>query len=106
MAALALKNSNSALGAYFRRIARRKDAAVAVFATARKLAILIYRMLKYGQDYFDEGAQAYDKRFQQQRLRSITTRTTLTRVPKPTTSDSSNSAFAPSQLALYLWVIN
>lgn len=71
MAALSLKNSNSALGAYFRRIARRKDAAVAVFATARKLAILIYRMLKYGQDYLDEGVQAYEERFRQKRFRSI-----------------------------------
>lgn len=73
MAALSLKNSHTALGAYFRRLARRKDASVAIFATARKLAILIYRMLKYGQDYVDEGAQAYQERFRQRRLRSLTT---------------------------------
>ncbi|MDA2929651.1 transposase [Acidobacteria bacterium AH-259-O06] len=70
MAALSLKHSDTALGAYFRRIARRKDASVAIFATARKLAILIYRMLKYGQDYVDEGARAYQERFRQRRLRS------------------------------------
>lgn len=71
MAALSLKNSQTALGAYFRSLARRKDASIAIFATARKLAILIYRMLKYGQDYVDEGAQAYQERFRQQRLRSL-----------------------------------
>lgn len=71
MAALSLANSSSALGAYFRRTARRKDGAVAIFATARKLAIYIYRMLRFGQDYVDEGAQAYEHRFRQRRLTSL-----------------------------------
>lgn len=71
MAALSLKNSHSALGAYFRRIARRKGGATALFATARKLATYVYRMLRFGQDYVDEGAQAYEQRFRQQRLTSI-----------------------------------
>src|SRR5215831_1303806 len=41
MAALSLRNSATALGAYYRRIARRLNGDVAVFATARKLATLI-----------------------------------------------------------------
>lgn len=73
MAALSLSNSSSALGAYFRRIARRKGGATAIFATARKLATYIYRMLRFGQDYVDEGAQAYEQRFQQKRLASMRT---------------------------------
>jgi len=73
MAALSLANSSSALGAYFRRIARRKGGAAAVFATARKLATYIYRMLRFGHDYLDEGAQAYEQRFQQKRLASMRT---------------------------------
>jgi transposase len=68
MAALTLRNSKTALGAYYRRIARRKGASVAVFATARKLASLIYRMLRYGVAYVDEGTQAYEQRFQAARL--------------------------------------
>lgn len=68
MAAVALRNSQTALGAVYRRIARRKGASVAVFATARKLAILIYRMLRYGMAYVDEGVQAYEKRFQAAKL--------------------------------------
>jgi transposase len=71
MAALSLKNSRTALGAAFRRIARHKGAAVAVFAMARKLATLVYRMLRYGQDYVDEGLQAYEARFEQRRLCSL-----------------------------------
>ena len=55
MAAVALQRSHSALGANFRRIARRKGYRVAVFATARKLAQLVYRMLRWGQDYVDIG---------------------------------------------------
>lgn len=71
MAALSVRNSKTALGAYFRRLSRRKDGAVAVFATARKLATLIFRMLRYGQDYVDIGEQAYEEFFQQRRLASL-----------------------------------
>ena len=61
----------SALGAYFRRVARRKGGAVAVFATARKLAVYIYRMLVYGQDYVDIGAVAYEAQFEATRLTGL-----------------------------------
>jgi hypothetical protein len=54
------------------RSARRRGAAVAVFATARQLAKLIYRMLRFGQDYVDVGEQGYERRFQLRRLASIT----------------------------------
>lgn len=71
-AATALKNSRSALGAYYRRIARRKDSSVAVFATARKIATLVYRMLRWGQKYVDIGQDAYERQYQAVRLRSVT----------------------------------
>jgi len=71
MAALSLQRSRSALGAAFRRIARHKGAAVAVFAIARQLARLIYRMLRYGHDYVDIGEAAYEQRFQVRRLAAI-----------------------------------
>jgi len=72
MAATTVQRSKTALGASFRRIARHKGAAVAVFATARHLAKLIYRMLRFGQDYVDVGEQAYERRFQLRRLASLT----------------------------------
>jgi hypothetical protein len=72
MAALSLRHSQTALGAYYRRIARRIGGDVAVFATARKLATLIYRLLRWGQPYVDEGAAAFEARHQQQRVRSLT----------------------------------
>jgi transposase len=72
MAALSLRRSETALGAYYRRMAQRKGGDVAVFATARKLAILIYRLLRWGQPYVDEGAEAYEKRYQQIRIQGLT----------------------------------
>jgi len=72
MAATSLQRSKTALGASFRRIARHKGGAVAVFATARQLARLIYRMLRYGHDYVDIGERAYERTFQVRRLAAIT----------------------------------
>ena len=34
-----------------------------MFATARKLATLIYRMLRYGQEYVDTGEQAHEAKY-------------------------------------------
>ena len=73
MGALSLKHSPTALGAYFRRMARRQDRAIAIGATARKLAERIYRALRWGQEYLDQGAEAYEARFQQNRLRYAVT---------------------------------
>ena len=71
MAAISLRHSETALGAYYRQLARRIGGDVAVFATARKLATLIYRLLRWGKPYIDEGAQAYEKRYQQSRIKSL-----------------------------------
>jgi len=76
MAALSLRHSETALGAYYRSIARRIGGDVAVFATARKLATLIYRLLRWGQPYADEGAEAFEKRYQQQRIKSLAAKAT------------------------------
>lgn len=59
-------------GASFRRIARHKGVAVAVFATARQLARLVYRMLRYGHDHVDIGEKAYEQHFESRRLAAIT----------------------------------
>jgi hypothetical protein len=60
MAATSMRHSETALGAYYRQTARRIGGDVAVFATARKLATTIYRLLRWGQAYVDEGAEAYE----------------------------------------------
>ncbi len=72
MAALSLTHSNTALGASYRRLARRKAGSVALFATARKLAHLVFRALRFGHQYVDQGAAAYEARFQLRQLRHLT----------------------------------
>jgi len=74
MAALSLRHSATALGAYYRRLARRIGGDVAVFATARKLATLIYRLLRWGQPYVDEGAEAFEQRYRQQHIKGLALR--------------------------------
>lgn len=72
MASTALQRSKTALGACFRRTARYKGGAVAVFATARQLARLVYRMLRFGHDYADIGENAYEQQFHLRRLAALT----------------------------------
>jgi transposase len=74
MAAQSLRHSDTALGAYYRSTARRKGPGIATFAGARKIATLIYRLLRWGQPYIDEGAEAYEKRYQLQRIRGLESR--------------------------------
>jgi transposase len=66
LAAQSLHSSKSALGAFFRRVRARKGAPKAITATARKLACLVYRMLRYGMEYTDLGQQQYEQRYQEQ----------------------------------------
>ena len=71
IAAASLKNSDSALGAYFRRMRARLGAPAAVTATAHKLARIIYAMLKKHQSYHDIGADYYDQQFRQRVIRNL-----------------------------------
>jgi len=69
LAAQSLYASKTALGAFFRRVRARKGSPKAVTATARKLACLVYRILRYGMEYTDLGQQQYEQRYQEhQRL--------------------------------------
>jgi transposase len=71
MAALSVRASQTALGAFYRQTARRLGGDVAVFATARKVAITIYRLLRWGQPYIDQGATACENQYQQRRISSL-----------------------------------
>jgi hypothetical protein len=61
LASVNLGRTQTALGAFYRRLAYRVGQAKAVTATARKLAILVYRTLKEGFVDVDPGADAYDR---------------------------------------------
>ena len=68
MAAMSLSRSDSALGAFYRRLCRRMDKPRANTATAHKLARLVYFMLTRGEAFVDQGQQHYEE---QQRKRSV-----------------------------------
>jgi transposase len=72
LAARALTDSKSALGAFYRRLRARIGAPKAITAAAYKIAKLFYRMLKTRRPYHDLGQAAYDERFRARRLRSLT----------------------------------
>ncbi len=71
LAAQALFNSQSALGAYLRRQRARLGAPKAITATAHKLARLIYSMLKYGTAYVDAGQDCYEQQYHQRVVRNL-----------------------------------
>lgn len=71
LAATSLEHSESALGAYFRRMKAKLGAAEGVTATAHKLARLIYRLVKHGEAYVRQGLEDYEKKYQEQRLRRL-----------------------------------
>ena len=62
MAARSMRHSETALGAYHRRIAPRIGGDLAVYATAGELTTLIYRLLRRDQPYVKEGAEAHENR--------------------------------------------
>jgi hypothetical protein len=71
LAAVNVGRTQTALGAFYRRLAFRIGKAKAVTATARKLAVLVYRSLKHGLVYADPGAEAYDARHRAHVLRRL-----------------------------------
>jgi transposase len=60
MAASTLRVSDTYLGAQFRRLRTKLGAPVAIKAMAAKLARLLYRMLRYGMQFVDQGAEFYE----------------------------------------------
>jgi transposase len=74
MSAMVLGRTSTALGAYYRRIAYRIGKPKAITATARKLAILVYRTLKGELDYADPGASAYEELHRERTLRNVRNR--------------------------------
>ena len=71
MAAMSLGRTETALGAFYRRLAYRVGKAKAITATARKLAILVYRTLKDRLVYRDPGATAYDAQHRERVVRRL-----------------------------------
>jgi hypothetical protein len=74
LAAYGLHHSQSALGAYLRRMKARLGPPKAITATAHKIARMVYFALKNGMEYVDKGAQWYEDQFRARLLRSLESR--------------------------------
>jgi transposase len=77
MAAQAAGKSHTALGAYYRRMKSRLGPAKACTATARKLACIFYRMLKYGKQSVDPGMDYYEQKYRHRVLNNLKRRARL-----------------------------
>jgi hypothetical protein len=74
MCAMSVGKTSTALGAFYRRLGFRVGKAKAITATARKLAILVYRVLRGDIDYHDPGAEAYDAQHRERTVRNLRNR--------------------------------
>jgi transposase len=74
LAAAAPRTSQSALGAYYRRLCARMDKPKAVTAAAHKLARLMYAMLSKGEEYTDRGQAYYEERYRQRVVANLNRR--------------------------------
>jgi transposase len=71
MAANSLLRSQSYLGAQYRRLRTKLGAPKAITAMAHRLARLVYRMLKYGQQFVDKGMEYYEQRYRNQQVQLL-----------------------------------
>lgn len=71
LAAVTVGRTNTALGAFYRRLAARIGKAKAVTATARKIAILFYNVMRHGLTYQDPGADHYEQKYRERVIKSL-----------------------------------
>jgi transposase len=71
LAAGTVGRTDTALGAFYRRLSARVGKAKAITATARKIAVLFYNMLRHGMSYVDPGAAYYEDRYRQRVLSNL-----------------------------------
>lgn len=71
LAATTIGRTDTALGAFYRRLAARAGKAKAVTATARKIAVLFYNTLRHGMTYKDPGASHYEEKYRSRVLGNL-----------------------------------
>jgi transposase len=70
-AAVRAGKTDTALGAFYRRIKARSGPLTAAAATARKMAVIIYHMLTKGQEFVDLGAGHYEEKHKARMLKNM-----------------------------------
>ncbi len=71
LCAQSLLGSRSALGAFCRRMCGRLGTPKGIVAAAHKLAVLVYRMLKFGHQYTDIGQERYEEKYKERALKQL-----------------------------------
>mgnify|MGYP001608046435 FL=1 len=62
---------DTAMSAFFHRIAYRKGRKVAIVATARKIAVTVYNMLQKRQAWQPQPMEEYEKKIRTQKIKNI-----------------------------------
>jgi hypothetical protein len=87
MAARSVGKTMTPLGLFYRRIRSRLGGLGAVKATAHKLACLVYRMLKYGEDYVAQSMEEYQDKIKAKLVNTLHRKAAemgFQLIPKPT----------------------
>jgi transposase len=71
MAANSLYHSKSPLGDYYRRIKSKAGAGKAVVATARKLAIIYYKMVANKEAFNQKAMEDYQQKYKQKKIKQL-----------------------------------
>ena len=71
LCAQSLLGSRSSLGAFCRRMCSRLGKPKGIVAAAHKLALLVYRMLKFGHQYTDIGQERYEEKYKERVLKQL-----------------------------------
>jgi transposase len=71
MAASTLHRSDSALGAFYRRMKGRVGAPKAITATAHKMAKIIFIMVKRGVEYIESGQHYYETQYRDRLVKNL-----------------------------------
>src|SRR5712691_3496593 len=71
LAARSVHHSQSALGAFLRRMKARLGTPKAITATAHKLARLVYHLLKHGSAYVQQGLENYEAQYHERKVKTM-----------------------------------
>ena len=71
MAAQSVSRSDSALGAFYRRMRAKHGSPKAITATAHKIARIFYHLLKYKEEYRDPGQDYYEQKYRERVIRNL-----------------------------------
>jgi len=71
IAANSLSNSKSPMGDYYRRLRAKAGAAKAVVATARKLAIIFYKMVSNKESFNPAAIEDYQKKYKEKKINQL-----------------------------------